>query len=227
MDCKIEYRYFGRKISAAAGFWLLFVCTAGMAESIFGDDDFNKYTCAPTNYEGRKDYRLRESTAQLRWAANDTYQSHVAPALRRMQQGDFSKAVIGDLNFTLHRWPNHYPALQALISFEVGGGPADRFQRVSCYFQRAHWFVPDDAQLIVLNGVYRHKNGDYEAAEESWKYALALDSNSAEAHYNLGLLYFRREDFSSAVEHARFAYELGYPLPGLKNKLIENDYWEK
>ncbi len=97
---------------------------------------------------------------------------------------------------------------------------------VVCYFQRANRFVPDDANIYILYGVYRHKAGDYEEAEISWKYALSIDNNSAEAHYNLGLLNLKLEKFPSAVKHARLAYDLGYPLPGLKGKLIEQGHWE-
>lgn len=210
-------------ISISAGIWLSLIATAGMAQSVFGVDNFD---CPPTNSDERKDYRLRDTTRVLRFKAKDTYENHLEPAMQLMQEGIYSEAVIADLNFLLVRWPNHYPALQTLIKYEAGGGRTTKYLSVSCYFQRATWFVPDDANIFVLNGVYRHRKGDYEGAERSWKVAVSIDGESAEAHYNLGLLYVRLEDYSSAVEHAQLAYELGYPLPGLKAKLVRNGHWE-
>lgn len=194
-----------------------------MAAGIFGDN-----SSCPTarNLADRKDYRLRETTRILRWKANDNYENHVGPALQRMRSGIFSDRVIDDLNFTLVRWPNHYQALQALIAFEAGGGRADRFIPVSCYFQRANWFVPDDANVFVLYGNYQYQSGNNKVAELSWQRALAVDSDSVEAHYNLGLLYFGLGDYSASVDHARVAYGLGYPLPGLKRKLVKVGHWD-
>ncbi|MEQ1800528.1 MAG: tetratricopeptide repeat protein [Gammaproteobacteria bacterium] len=47
----------------------------------------------------------------------------------------------------------------------------------------------------------------------------ATGGSSAEIHYFLGMAYLKQKDFDKAVEHAERAYELGYPLPGLRNKL--------
>ena len=142
-----------------------------------------------------------------------------------MKEGSYGRAVIADLNFTLLRWPNHYGALQALAAYEKGGGAANKFIPVSCYFQRAYQFVPDDANILVLYGIYNHRQGRYDVAERAWLFALQVDEQSMEAHYNLGLLYLRLEKFSESLEHARIAYGLGYPLPGLKQKLASAGYW--
>lgn len=212
-----------RLISISAGIWLSLFATAGMAQSVFGVD---RIDCPTTNSDERKDYRLRDTTRILRFKSKDTHENHVAPAMQLMREGIYSERVIGDLNFTLVRWPNHYPALQTLIKYEDAGGRTTNYLSVSCYFQRAAWYVPDDANIYVLNGVYLHRKGDYEGAKSSWKAAVSIDGESAEAHYNLGLLYVRLEDYSSAVKHAQLAYELGYPLPGLKEKLERSGHWE-
>ena len=146
--------------------------------------------------------------------------------LGRMDEGDFSAPVIHDLHWTLERWPNHYLALQAIQRYEAGGGHADMYVPVSCYFQRAKWFVPDDANILVLHGIYEHKKGHDDLAEQYWIRALQIDDNAVEAHYNLGLLYFSQKSFSRSIEHAQLAYELGYPLPGLRTKLMKQGYWE-
>ena len=50
---------------------------------------------------------------------------------------------------------------------------------------------------------------------------------SAEVQYNLGLLEFELGDMDAASESAKKAYALGYPLPGLKNKLTRIGRWHE
>jgi len=46
-----------------------------------------------------------------------------------------------------------------------------------------------------------------------------VEGRSAEIQYNLGLVLLELGDIEEAQIAARKAYELGYPLPGLRNKL--------
>jgi len=48
---------------------------------------------------------------------------------------------------------------------------------------------------------------------------VAVGGQSAEIHYNLGLILLEMGDADGAVVYARKAYLEGYPLPGLKKKL--------
>jgi tetratricopeptide (TPR) repeat protein len=52
----------------------------------------------------------------------------------------------------------------------------------------------------------------------------AAGGASAELHYFLGLTLIDAKNYEKAQEHARRAYELGYPLPGLANKLAAVGY---
>lgn len=221
-----SHKNLGRNWTVAAIFGLLLSSYCNVASGNVVDG--NVLQCPTSSHpEGqRKDYRLRDSTERLRWHFNDNYENHVRPALRRLDEGDFSAPVIYDLHWTLERWPNHYIALQLTQRFEAGGGDADYYIPVSCYFERAKWFARDDANIHILQGIYEHKKGHDNLAEQSWVRALHIDHNAVEAHYNLGLLYFNQKDFSKSVEHARLAYDLGYPLPGLKSKLLKKGYWE-
>lgn len=66
------------------------------------------------------------------------------------------------------------------------------------------------------------------------QYELALDTlekgneatggESAELQYLLGLVLVDMKNYESAREHARMAYELGYPLPALRDKLARAGY---
>lgn len=52
----------------------------------------------------------------------------------------------------------------------------------------------------------------------------ATNGGTAELHNALGLSYFDTKEYEKAREHARKAYGMGYPLPGLKNKLSKAGY---
>jgi tetratricopeptide (TPR) repeat protein len=53
----------------------------------------------------------------------------------------------------------------------------------------------------------------------------ALNGESAEIKYNLGLIEFERGDMDAAVGYAKAAYGMGYPLEGLKLKLEKRGRW--
>jgi Tfp pilus assembly protein PilF len=53
----------------------------------------------------------------------------------------------------------------------------------------------------------------------------ALNEKSPELQYNLGLIYLELKQPDLAMERAKLAYDLGSPLPGLKNKLKALGKW--
>jgi tetratricopeptide (TPR) repeat protein len=126
---------------------------------------------------------------------------------------------MADLDFLLGAWPNYYPGLQALVEYGVAGGKPHEFLPVECYFWHARAFVPDDVQVVLYHAFYLWKKGDTVGAKAAYEQAVAIDSSSPDAHYNLGLLYVELGDFGRATEHAQIAYAAGYPLPGLRNRL--------
>jgi len=177
------------------------------------------------NWNLPKDFRLRDSTRKLRGRFADGMQSHLDPAVERMDRGKYNLYVLSDIEFLLRRWPNHLLALQALIRFELGGGQTHPQKSIRCYFELAQRFAPDDVSVLILKGVYFYRKGNLNMAEESWLNALRVDAGSPDAHYNLGLLYFDAGRTDDALEHAISAYDAGYPLPGLKNKLMKAGHW--
>ena len=64
-------------------------------------------------------------------------------------------------------------------------------------------------------------------ARVQYEIALEMTPDSPEVHYNLGLFYYDLGNMGLAVKHGRKAYEIGYPLPGLKDKLIKKGVWDK
>jgi tetratricopeptide (TPR) repeat protein len=186
----------------------------------------NPTVCAPlTGVAGLNDYRLRNSTPFLQWSIEDNKRNHMDIELERMRQGEYSRRVMGGLDFTLIRWPNHLPALQALIDYDLHGGKQYEFLPVECYFSRARQFVPDDPSVLLAQGYWQWRKDNRAIALGLYKEALAIDPKSAEPHYHIGLLYLELGDLDKANEHAQVAYRAGYPLPGLRNKLRERGAW--
>src|SRR5262249_19561300 len=85
---------------------------------------------------------------------------------------------------------------------------------------------PDRMDLYgMLALVYRDQKR-LDAAKDTLVRADKLSKGeSAEIQYNLGLINLELGDVASAVENAQRAYDKGYPLPGLKNKLQKLGKW--
>lgn len=173
------------------------------------------------------DYRSRNSTPFQEWSYWDNWGAHTLPAIERIRAGEVSHRVMADLNFTLTGWPNHVPALKALVDYAVAGGKSYEFPPIECFFAHAQRFFPDDAAVYALEGFYYTKSRQFKLGEQAYLAALAVDNDSIEVHYYLGLMYFEIADFESALKHAHAAYGGGYPLPGLRKKLKQVGHWRE
>lgn len=141
-----------------------------------------------------------------------------------------SSTVGGDLDYTLRAFPNHHRALAAMARVAL----RDRAimlrgakYPVECYFERAIRFKPTDGAVHGEYGNYLFALGKTDRAMEEFKRAITLEPNNPSINYNLGLAYFKTKDFDQALVFAKKAYSMGFPLPGLKNKLIEAGKWQE
>lgn len=170
------------------------------------------------------DYRTRAAGTQSTWDAGDVKRNHLDPAMAAMRQGNYSRGVKADLSFVMSSWPNYYPVLEALITYDLGGGKTYDFPTTRCFLERARTIFPDDVKVRLLEGYYFWKKNDKDRAISSYEDALALDPDASDAHYNLGLVYLEMNQYDKAREHAKAAYAAGYPLTGLKNRLAKAGY---
>jgi tetratricopeptide (TPR) repeat protein len=145
-----------------------------------------------------------------------------------LRRGVTAVNPLGDLDYTLRAFPNHHGALDAMARLHRRQN-ADKLTggryTISCWFERAKQFKPSDGVVLLLEGVHRFRTNDMRGAEMSLLQAVSMMPTSAEAHYSLGLLYARMERFEEALSHAELAYDMGYPLPGLKKILIDAGVW--
>ncbi len=144
--------------------------------------------------------------------------------------GEPEQVVAANLDYALYAFPNHHRALYAMAVWQLRmRGQSEthlrqlmvgiNFRPAECYFLRAIMWNANDGTVRQVYGTFFHKAGDLRRAEEQYAIALKLIPNSAELHYNVGLLYVSLKDYEKAREHAARAQELGYPLKGLQKQL--------
>jgi tetratricopeptide (TPR) repeat protein len=153
---------------------------------------------------------------------------HFTPEVEGLIKGA-SSYIGADLDYTLRAFPNHHRALQSMMLLsqrEKKAKPGGAGYTVECYFDRALRFKPDDPTVLMLHGMFLNTQGKLDDAITEVEKANQLSPNDANINYNLGLLYFDKKHFAKSREHAKIAYDLGFPLPGLKNKLTKAGQWE-
>ncbi len=134
-----------------------------------------------------------------------------------------------DLNYTLLMFPNHHRALAAmgkLAQREKTLKPKGAQYSVECFFDRAIRFKPNDAMVRMVFATYLLQAAQPDRATEQLALAAELQPDDPTINYNLGLLYVKKKDYEQARTHAKKAYDQGFPLPGLRNQLIQAGKWE-
>lgn len=150
---------------------------------------------------------------------------HFTAQVAALERGQGGGTVLANIDYTLRAFPNHHRALFSMIRLftRAPRDPAldDWRTPPECYLRRAIEFAPDDHALYTLFGIYLHRLDNFDQAEQMYRKSLELDPRSAEAQYNLGLLLADLGHYEEARRHAREAYGLGYPLRGLRERLVE------
>jgi len=155
--------------------------------------------------------------------------AHFTPNIRDLISGK-SGTVASEISYTLHAFPNHHIALQSMSKLglrEKSGQPENAEYSVECYFDRAFRFQPKDAVVRMLYANYLLKLGGRQAEVlEQYQIAIGLAPENANINYNIGLVYLKNKSYDQAIEHAKKAYKMGFPLPGLRNKLMKTGKWD-
>jgi tetratricopeptide (TPR) repeat protein len=178
----------------------------------------NNYCGELRNHYGPYDYRDRAS-GKLEIVEN----AHFTPDVENGIRGNTS-SVGGDLDYTLRAIPNHHRALTSMGNVSINTKTPQLYGArfpAECYFERAIRFVPDDGLVRALYGIYLNRRGRFAEALSMFKAAIDREPNNPTINYNLGLLYLKMKQYDKASEYADKAYELGFPLNGLRNQLAE------
>jgi tetratricopeptide (TPR) repeat protein len=182
--------------------------------------------CGPLrNHFGPFDYR--SASPQDRALVEG---AHFTPQVESLKGGKNTITAGGDINYTLMVFPNHHRALMATIKLsekEKTDKPRGMGYTVACWFDRAERFRPDDGTVKMLHGIYLIRKGKAQAAADKLEQASELAGDNANITYNLGLAYFDLKQYDKSLASAHAAYALGFPLPGLRDKLKRAGKWSE
>ncbi len=186
----------------------------------------NKSYCGELqNAFGPFDYLGRHN---LKFELDIVEGAHFTSDVENLIRGNTSRTPAGDLNYTLRAWPNHHRALAALVKYSIREKSThirDLKWSVECYFDRAIRMNEEDAQVRSIYSAFLSHRGRNKEALAQLEIAADLEPDNATILYNLGLLYFKQKNYEKAGYYAEKAYALNYPLPGLRNKLIQVGKW--
>jgi tetratricopeptide (TPR) repeat protein len=181
--------------------------------------------CGPlTNHFGPFDY-YTASPADRRLVERPHFPRQVEQ-LRKGNTGPLGQ----DISYTLSVFPNHPRALYSMSKLairEKTSKPQDSLYSIDCWFDRAMRFRPDDSNVRMIYGIYLQTIGKSKEAVQEFNKAAEFGGDNGNLFYNLGLAYFDIKDYERALEYAHRADQLGYRLPGLKNKLVRVGKWRE
>ena len=138
------------------------------------------------------------------------------------------KNLPGQLNYTLHAFPNHHRALLALIRYsrqEKSAQPKRVAYSVDCYFDRALRFRPNDTTVRMIFAQYLGSTGRQVAAVEQLNQAVEYAGDNGWTHYNIGLVYLELGRYEQAQVQALRAQSLGFDGEELKSQLQSKGQW--
>ncbi|HBC56620.1 MAG TPA: hypothetical protein DCZ03_05580 [Gammaproteobacteria bacterium] len=176
-------------------------------------------TFQPNSPANQNDYFSTDSISTKRVRTVERH--HWDKARQHKERGEIQYAF-GDIDFILRYVPNHPHALMQMSEISMAAGKPDT---VRPYLDYAIQYRPKNSSTHIIYGIHLHRTKNYSEAVQHYKRALELDPKASETHYNLGLSYFELKEYTLAQKHAKIAYDRGYPLPGLKDKLRQLGHW--
>jgi tetratricopeptide (TPR) repeat protein len=153
--------------------------------------------------------------------------AHFTPEVENLIKG-ITSSLGGELDYTLRAYPNHHRALLSLARLAKRTKSAQPFglhYSVECYFERGIRFRPDDTTVRMIYAIFLFDNARPADAERQLEQVDKLSGDNGFAHYNMGLIYFERNQFDKALIQAQKAFSLGFTRPDLYNKLKAAGKW--
>ena len=211
-----------RRISSLILLLLLSIPTAPLVAQIRG---FDNVQYGPYDYTNPEHIRDKLSVVE---------RYHFNADIENLRASIDSSSIGGHLLYVIRSFPNHHRALISITKLWARGGSSTRppygidpDQTPDYLYTRAIDFAPQDGTVRLLYGIYLLDVGREADAIVLFDQAAELAPDTAEINYNLGLMYLRVNEREKADIHASKAYEQGYPLPGLRKKMISAGIWSK
>lgn len=139
---------------------------------------------------------------------------------KKERQRTWQRAV-DEYNFTFNRLPQNHP-MRAEVGTRLGLAYAElgAMDEANRHFDIALAECAECEIGYQGKAMFLRSRKELAAARDLLlKGDAATGGQSAQLNYMLGLVLVDLQEFEAAREHARKAYELGYPLPGLRDRL--------
>lgn len=169
------------------------------------------------------DYRTRKDRLEL------VESRHFTRQVELLIRGESTSNLAADIGYTLRMFPNHHRALASLVRYSDAKKQSSFVgmkYSVDCYLQRAVNFKEDDSQVRIIYASHLIKSKRIEKAREQLAYLEEYEDKNSALNYNMGLIFFDIGDYQKSLNYAHQAYSEGFPLQGLKNKLIKSGKWK-
>jgi tetratricopeptide (TPR) repeat protein len=185
-------------------------------------------TECPSSYEFQPGaYNYNDPEVQPRIRAIEG--NHMPESVIRLERGSKTINVGGEIRFILRNVPNHHVALGLALRLAQKVKSEHPVEMepyaVECWLHRATVFAPSDGIPRLVYGIHLGRLGKVDAAIDELTRADELVPDNSNVTYNLGLMYLQKKDYERAREYAKRAYAMGFPLPGLRQKLTEAGHW--
>ena len=156
--------------------------------------------------------------------------AHFTPEVEALIRGKSTTVIGADISYTLGIFPNHHRALYSMMRYSERQGvdkPQGAKYSVDCFFRRAMDFREDDIQARMLYAMYLVKKNRRKEALQQLEFVESNADDLMTTNYNLGLIYLDLNVYDKALAYAHKAYREGFPLPGLKNRLLRAGHWRE
>jgi len=177
---------------------------------------------------GTRDYLQRFQPRVASFLAL-TEEHHFNEDVEALRKG-MTAEPMADIDFVLRSFPNHHRALYSAMQYRLQHKkrwPKNaKWQKAECYYNRAVNFSPRDLTIRSQFAILQYKFKKFEDALESYQAADRLNPHDPLLLYNMGLTLVKLKRFDEAKQLADRVYAVGFPLPGLRNKLITAGYWK-
>ena len=168
------------------------------------------------------DYRTRKDRLEL------VESRHFTRQVELLIRGESTINLAADIAYTLRMFPNHHRALASLVRYadtKKTNSFVGMKYSVDCYLQRAVNFKEDDPQTRIIYASHLIKNRRLDKARAQLEYLEQYNEKNSTLNYNIGLIFFFFFFLKKSLQYAHQAYSEGFPLPGLKNKLVKIGKW--
>lgn len=206
---------------------LLLTATPAQAAPWVGKDFHGRDCEGVQGTAGTHDYLNRGNPKMANLLAL-THRHHFNEDVEALRAG-ITTEPIGDVDFVLRSFPNHHRALYTSMQYRLKHRKwpkKSKWQPAECSYQRAINFSPRDLTIRSQYAILQYKFRKYEDALETYRAADKLNPDDPLLQYNMALTMVKLKKYKEARAVAEKVYASGFPLPGLRNKLITAGHWK-